>query len=132
MRQSIGFLDEEHPTHVYLLKRSLYRLKQASRMWFHRLKEFLVVKDFNATQLDASLFVKLHEERSIYILVYVDDMVITGSNEEKVNQCLRELSLEFDVRIVGKLNYFLGIRVRNHADMQIVSRPATLSCKFAK
>lgn len=52
----------------------------------------------------------------IYILVYVDDTVITGSNTAKVKECLDTLKSEFAVRLCGDLEYFVGIRVRKHID----------------
>lgn len=115
MRQPAGFLDETRPGHVCLLKKALYGLKQASRMWFRRLKQSLSSMGFNACQSDDSLFVK-NDGDIIYILVYVDDMVITGSNSAKIQEVLDALKSEFAVRLCGDLEYFLGIRVRKHVD----------------
>lgn len=68
---------------------------------------------FVPSQSDSSLFVHLGEY-AIYILVYVDDMIITGSDKVKVGEVLAKLGEEFAVRELGELSYFLGIQVQNH------------------
>lgn len=70
---------------------------------------------FVSSLLDESLFIRAKEE-IVYILVYVDDIVVTGSSLNDVEQCFDMLKSEFAVRICGDLDYFLGIRVREHAD----------------
>lgn len=73
IRQPVGFMDEERPDHVCLLKKSLYGLKHASWIWFQCLRDFLQLIGFEASQSDPFVFIRSKEEVT-YILVYVDDM----------------------------------------------------------
>lgn len=110
---SIGFLNEERLNHVCCLKKALYVLKYASRMWFKCLREFLIDRRFFENESDALLFVRKGRE-TMYILVYVDDIIMTGSSANKMNQWIEEMKLKFKLRIVRKLEYFLGIRIKEH------------------
>lgn len=81
-------------------------------MWYRRLKQCLVAKGFVGSASDPSLFV-LVGSITIFILVYVDDIFTTGSDQEEVKKIIDQLGLEFAVQDLGKLDYFLGIRVQN-------------------
>lgn len=110
MSQPQGFIDHTRPSHVCKLKRALYGLKQSPRMWFHRLKEFLLSMGFLGSLSDPSLFVYKDHDKLVYILVYVDDIIVTGSDETLVDGFIRKLGA---VRNLGSLRYFLGIHVRH-------------------
>ncbi|XP_052623860.1 uncharacterized mitochondrial protein AtMg00810-like [Lactuca sativa] len=94
MEQPPGFVDPRFPNHVCRLKKALYGLKQAPRAWFHRLTSFLIA---NAC--------------IIYLLVYVDDLILTGNNEQVISSFITKLHREFAVKDLGDLNYFLGLEV---------------------
>ncbi|GJR79301.1 ribonuclease H-like domain-containing protein [Tanacetum coccineum] len=86
MHQPPGFVDNRNPHHVCLLQRSLYGLKQAPRAWFRRL----------GSQVS-------------YLLIYVDDIIITASCPALLQQIIGSQNNEFDMTDLGALNYFLGI-----------------------
>jgi len=92
---------------VCLLKKALHDFKKASRMWFGKLKQSLNNMDFKVCQSDDSLFVRIDEE-IIYIPVYVDDMVVTGSSSVKVEECLNTLKSEIAVKSMWRIRIFLG------------------------
>jgi Reverse transcriptase (RNA-dependent DNA polymerase) len=80
MSQHPGFIDSIFPTHMCHLEKALYDLKQAPRAWFHKLAASLSALNFVASQSDPSLFI-LHIDTSItLVLIYVDDILVTGSN----------------------------------------------------
>lgn len=79
MKQALGFQDSSRPNHVCLLQRSFYRLKQALCSWFHRLNEFISRMGFTNSKFDSSLFIYMHESHIAHLLLYVDDIVLTGS-----------------------------------------------------
>ncbi|KAL6312348.1 hypothetical protein AAG906_008002 [Vitis piasezkii] len=79
MEQPPGYTDPQFPQHVCRLKRALYGLKQAPRAWFHRFSSFLLKLGFHSSQADSSLFVYHSSLGTVYLLLYVDDMIITGS-----------------------------------------------------
>jgi histone deacetylase 1/2 len=78
--QPPGFVDPALPSHVCRLHKSLYGLKQAPRAWYNRLSEFLLSIGFQASKGDTSLFILSHDGAMIYLLVYFDDILLTGSN----------------------------------------------------
>lgn len=79
-QQPTGFVDAERPSAVCLLDKSLYSLRQAPRAWFTCFADFAVTLGFRATRSDSSLFVLRRGADIVYLLLYVDDIVLTGSS----------------------------------------------------
>lgn len=111
MAQPPGFLDRDNPTHVCKLRKAIYGLKQAPRAWYHELKQFLVSSGFTNSHADTSLFVFNTSGDLIYLLVYVDDIIITGSNATAVQRFIDLLGNRFSIKDLGDLTYFLGVEV---------------------
>lgn len=107
--QPPGFRDPNKPDHVCLLRRVLYGLKQAPREWYRRLKTFLESIGFHNSLCDPSLFIRRKSHKIIIALVYVDDFVITGSNDGDVAEFIRKVCKEFHCRNLGQLSCFLGV-----------------------
>ncbi|BBG97004.1 Glycosyl hydrolases family 31 protein [Prunus dulcis] len=82
MRQPVGFVDPTYPDHVCRLRPSLYGLKQAPCAWFHCFFSYLLHLGFIASQSDSSLFVYTQGSIHIYLLIYVDDILVTGSGSD--------------------------------------------------
>jgi Reverse transcriptase (RNA-dependent DNA polymerase) len=89
MHQPPRFSDLTFPNHVCLLKKSLYCLKQAPRAWFHKLASAL---GFKASQSNSSLFILAISSSIIMVLVYVDDIIITGSDDNLLNSLMSSLA----------------------------------------
>jgi len=111
MEQPPGYIDPEFPSHVCCLQRALYGLKQASRAWFQRFSHFLFGLGFLANRADSSLFVHHGHHGVLYLLLYVDDMIITSSNQLMLRTLINRLAQEFSMKDLGDLHYFLGIEV---------------------
>ncbi|KAJ4790150.1 polyprotein [Rhynchospora pubera] len=109
MHQPPGFEDQNRPDHVFLLSKALYGLKQAPRAWFEKLSNTLQILGFSASQYDPSLFFKISQGQHMFILIYVDDILITGSNSDQINACISLLHSQFAIRDLGSIHYFLGI-----------------------
>ncbi|CAM8919891.1 unnamed protein product [Rhodiola kirilowii] len=86
MAQPPGFIDHARPDHVCLLKKALFGLKQAPRAWFTKLGSFLLHHGFQSCKSDTSLFIRHSGDSVLYILVYVDDLIITGSRSADITQ----------------------------------------------
>ncbi|RVX23684.1 Retrovirus-related Pol polyprotein from transposon RE1 [Vitis vinifera] len=112
MEQPPGYTDPHFPQHVCRLKRALYGLKQAPRAWFHRFSSFLLKLGFHSSQADSSLFVYHSSLGTVYLLLYVDDMIITRSTPSLVHTFITRLSNEFSMKDLGDLHYFLGVEVQ--------------------
>ncbi|KAJ3688843.1 hypothetical protein LUZ61_018007 [Rhynchospora tenuis] len=111
MAQPPGFADSTFPNHVCKLKKAIYGLKQTPRAWFSKLKTFLQSHHFNCSQADNSLFIFHKGQTLIYLLVYVDDIIVTGSDSQAIQQLMQSLNSQFSLKNLGRLNHFLGIEV---------------------
>ncbi|KAJ4760135.1 hypothetical protein LUZ62_070510 [Rhynchospora pubera] len=111
MSQSPGFIDSTRPNHVCLLSKSLYGLKQSPRAWFYKLSSTLISLGFFESQYDPSLFISHSHNHLTIILVYVDDIIITGSNPSLVSSYIAHLHSSFSLKDLGDLHFFLGIQI---------------------
>jgi hypothetical protein len=112
MEQPPGYTDPLFPQHVCRLKCALYGLKQAPRAWFHRFGSFLHTLGFHSSPADSSLFVYHSTLGTVYLLLYVYDMVLTGSSSSLIRTFITRLSKEFSMKDLGDLHYFLGVEVQ--------------------
>ncbi|CAM8941546.1 unnamed protein product [Rhodiola kirilowii] len=127
MQQPPGFEDPQHPSHVCKLNRSIYGLKQSPRAWHSRLSNSICKLGFLPSRADTSLFVYHGSAATVFILVYVDDIVIAGSCPTTVSRIIQRLSELFPVKDLGQLHYFLGLEVRyNSEGLTLTQRKYTL------
>lgn len=112
MSQPPGFEKGDNNT-VCRLHKSIYGLRQASRAWFTKLSTTVHKLGFKHARSDHSLFVRKSAHSLIYLLVYVDDIIITGSHNSEVQHVILCLNKEFALKDLGNLHYFLGIQVQN-------------------
>ncbi|KAJ4767139.1 hypothetical protein LUZ62_077514 [Rhynchospora pubera] len=112
MSQPQGFIDQAHPNYVCELHKSLYGLKQAPRAWFQKLSTSLTSLGFSSSKYDPSLFVSHQNGITLLILVYVDDIIITGNNHTAVQSCISQLQQDFALKDLGPLHFFLGIEAK--------------------
>ncbi|WJZ84163.1 hypothetical protein VitviT2T_003782 [Vitis vinifera] len=97
---------------VYRLRKSLYGLKQSPRAWFERFTKVVKGYRFVQCQSDHTLFVKHFPEGKLtIIIVYVDDIILTGDHEEKIDLLKKLLTKEFEIKDLGNLKYFLGMEI---------------------
>lgn len=122
IRQPQGFVDPSKPGHVCLLHKSLYGLKQAPRAWFQRLSTVLHRFGFSGSRTDPSLFILKTGRTRIYILVYVDDIIITGNDDAMIAHLIQHLGSTFSIKDLGQLHYFLGIEVVSRNSNLILSQ----------
>ena len=109
--QPAGFVHELHRDHVCKLAKSLYGLKQAPRAWFQRFATFAITIGFVASRSDASLFILKRGTQAAYLLLYVDDIVLSASTTDLLHEIVTKLKAEFAMKDMGPLHYFLGIQV---------------------
>ena len=100
-----------HPNQVCKLKKSLYGLRQAPRCWFAKLSTALLDFGFRQDRADYSLFTYVSGASVLYVLVYVDDLIIGGSDPQLTSKFMTYLSECFHMTDLGPLKYFLGLEV---------------------
>ncbi|KAJ9693611.1 hypothetical protein PVL29_009531 [Vitis rotundifolia] len=107
----------------FVLRRSLYGLKQSPQAWFGRFSS--VVQEFGMlwSEVDHSVFYH-HNSLShcIYLVVYVDDIVITGSDQEGIQRLKQHLFNHFQIKDLGKLKYFLGLEIAQSSSGVVMSQ----------
>lgn len=116
MAQPEGFDDKRYLDHVCKLNKALHGLKKAPRAWFEKLKSTLDSWRFINTKLDSSLFVKKKGKDLTYVLVYVYDVLITGSNEGYVHSLIERLGSFFALKIPGPFHGCLRIKVSRQSN----------------
>ncbi|KAG7533403.1 Reverse transcriptase RNA-dependent DNA polymerase [Arabidopsis thaliana x Arabidopsis arenosa] len=112
--QPPGFIDRDRPTHVCRLNKALYGLKQALRAWYQELRNFLLAAGFTNSLSHTSLFIYKRGNAFLYVLVYVDDIIIAG-DDLLVRNFNVSLADRFSLKDLGPLSYFLDIEAI-HAD----------------
>jgi len=105
-RQPLWYIDASHPNHVCCLKKAICGLKQAPRALFHHFSNFLITIGFNCSKTDYSLFVHSSDNDIIYLLLYMDDIVIIGNNVSLIDNFINKLWQEFSIKDLGNFNYF--------------------------
>lgn len=93
------------------LRKSLYGLKQSAQAWFDGFTRILKRDGYIQCQVDHTLFVKHAIDGLTILIIYVDDIVLTGNHWEEMDHLKQLLSKEFEIKNLGHLNYFLQIEV---------------------
>lgn len=103
------------PHDVCKLKRSLYGLKQASRSWFEKFRSTILSFSFTQSQYDSFLFFHTSVSGIVLLLVYVDDIIITGTDYSLITKLQQLLHTTFHMKDLEQLTYFLGLEVHHRA-----------------
>nr|GEX09980.1 ribonuclease H-like domain-containing protein [Tanacetum cinerariifolium] len=118
----LWFWNSAHTDYVCLLQRSLFSLKQAHRAWFQRFAAYITRVGFSQSRCDSSLFIYRQGNDTAYLLLYVDDIVLTASFEILLQRIISSLHQEFSMTDMGSLNYFLGISVTRDSTGMFLSQ----------
>lgn len=112
IKQPEGFIDASKPGYVCKLNKALYGLKQASKAWYDTLKGFLLQFGFIHSAADHCLFHGMFHNKQILLLVYVDDILITGEDPHLIQQLITKLHDKFFLKHLGEVSYFLGLEAQ--------------------
>jgi hypothetical protein len=113
VRQPMGFESEKYPHQVY-------KLREAPRAWYGRLRGFLFRRGFEMGKVDQNLFL-LRQGRDILIVqVYVDDIVFGFSSNSLVARFVDDMNREFEMSMMGELQFFLGLKIKQSKERTFV------------
>jgi hypothetical protein len=138
IEQPQGFEVENMKSHVCRLKKSLYGLKQDPRAWYGRIDIFLMRLGFTKSKVDSNLYFKIMNDELVILLLYVDDLFLTGE-EKIITECKKRLASKFEMKGIGLIHYFLGLEVWQSPEriflnqgkytVEILNRFDMLECK---
>nr|GEZ14680.1 uncharacterized mitochondrial protein AtMg00810-like [Tanacetum cinerariifolium] len=106
-----GFVDPDHPTHVYHLKKALYGLKQEPRAWYDTLLRFLLDNNFSKGAVDPTLFTRKIGKHILLDQIYVDDIIFASTNPQACDMFSNEMGSKFQMFMMGQMLFFLGLQV---------------------
>ena len=112
MLQPEGFAETGKENLVCRLNKSLYGLKQAPRCWYKRFDSFIMSLGYNRLSLHHCAYYKRFEDNDfIILLLYVDDMLVAGSNKDRIQELKARLVREFEMKDLGPANKILGMQI---------------------
>ena len=111
MKQPPGFVHSAFSRHVYKLEKAIYGLKHAPGACFQSFSNFLLYHSFVSSHADPSMFISRTDSRILVLLLYVDNIILTGNSEVVLQRFIALLSHQFPMKDLGDLHYFLGIQV---------------------
>nr|GEW06412.1 hypothetical protein [Tanacetum cinerariifolium] len=105
--QPKGFIDVDHPSHVYKLKKALYGLKQAPKAWYDELSTFLLQNRFSKGSIDPTLFTRRFDDDILVVRVYVDDIIFGSTNPRYATLFSDLMKNRFEMSMMGEMTFFL-------------------------
>jgi hypothetical protein len=115
MKEPPRFVDPSCPFYDCRLDKALYGLKQAPWAWYSRLSDKMQFMGFLPSQVDVSLFHHHNGSVTMFLLVYVDDIIVASFSPTTITALMRDLKDDFTLKDLGPLHYFLGIKVHRIA-----------------
>jgi hypothetical protein len=97
---------------VCKLKKSLYDLKQSPRMWYQKFDTYIIGLGFVRREVDHCVYSKKVGNHFIYVVLYVDDMLLVGNNIDVIKEVKSQLSSKFDMKDLGVANLILGMEIK--------------------
>jgi hypothetical protein len=110
MEQPPGYVQNDSIL-VFHLKKSVHGLKQAPRAWYAKMDNFLIATGLSIFHYDPNVYTKKVESHLIIFVLYVDDLILTGSESKLLNHVKTNLKKKFEMTDLGFLHYFLGLQV---------------------
>ena len=105
---------------VCKLKKSLYGLKQSPRQWYKRFDSFMISHGFERSQYDSCVYIKFVDGSPIYLLLYVDDMLIAAKSKKEITTLKAHLSSEFEMKDLGAAKKILGMEITRNRDSRVL------------
>jgi hypothetical protein len=133
-----GFVVHGKESHVFRLNKALYELNKEPRTWYARIDSYLMSLGFTKSDADPKLYYKVESGCLLILVLYVDDLFLTG-DEKLIVGCKRELTSKFEMKDLGLMHYFLGLEVWQRPSeiflsqgkyiVQILKRFEMMDCK---
>nr|GEW27319.1 copia protein [Tanacetum cinerariifolium] len=109
--QPKGFIDADHPSHVYKLRKALHGLKKALRAWYNELSMFPIHNHFFKGTIDPTLFIRCFDDDILVVQVYVDDIIFASTNLRYTRLFSDLMKSRFEMSMMREMTFFLGLQV---------------------
>ena len=109
-----GFAVKGKKGRVCRMKKSMYGLKKSPRMWYKKIDTYILGLGFTRSKVDHCVYFKLLGDRLIYLVLYVDGMLLIGNNKEIIQDVKTKLSSKFDMKDIGATNFILGMEIKTN------------------
>ena len=125
MMQPEGFVANDSGTLVCRLKKSIYGLKQASRQWYLKFHNVVASYGFVENKVDQCIYCKVSGRKFIFLILYVDDILLASSDLGLLHEIKRMLSKNFDMKDLGEASFVLGIEIHRNRSCRLLGLSQT-------
>jgi hypothetical protein len=133
LKQPEGCIDPKFPDHVWKLDKAIYGLKQASRVWYQKLKTILTAMDYVISPCDPAIFYRYEDDgQRSFLFVFVDDMIVAHSIQSYIDSIKLELATYIEITDCGQLHCFTGIEIVRGMDQSVFIHQATYATDIVK
>ena len=122
MEQHEGFSTPGQNKKVCKLVKSLYGLKQTPKQWHEKFDKAMISSGFKINECDKCVYVKDTNDGYVILCLYVDDMLIVGSNDKIINSTKKMLNSKFDTKDMGLADVILGIKISRNTNGLVLSQ----------
>lgn len=120
MQQPEGLIENGKEHLVYKLKKSIYGLKQASRQWYIKFDEVVTSMGFEENKVDQCIYLKVRGSKFIFLVLYVDDILLASNSLDLLKETKKALSTSFDMKDLGETSYVLGIEIYRDRNQKLL------------
>lgn len=120
MLQPEGFIENNKEHLVCKLKKSIYGLKQASRQWYIKFDEVVASMGFEENKVDQCIYLKVRGSKFIFLVLYVDDILLASNNLDLLLETKKTLSTSFDMKDLGEASFVLGIEIHRDRNQKLL------------
>ena len=111
MHQPPGFVERGKESMVCKLNKSIYGLKQASRQWYIKFDQVVTNDGFEENKMDDCIYIKVSGSKFIFMVLYVDDILLASSDLSLLHTTKKMLAANFDMKDLGEAHFVLGIEI---------------------
>ncbi|GJS70833.1 retrovirus-related pol polyprotein from transposon TNT 1-94 [Tanacetum coccineum] len=129
--QPKGFVYQDNPNHVYMLKKALYGLKQAPRAWYDMLSRFLLSQEFSKGAVDPTLFIRKAGRDLLLEQIFFDDIIFAFTDPAMCDEFAQIMTSKFKMSMMGKISFFLGLQISQYNGLKFNKIPLYYDSKSA-
>jgi len=131
MDQPEGFMTTGKEKLVCKLKKSIYKLKQASRQWYLKFNDTILSYGFVENTVDRCIYMKVSGSKFIILVLYVDDILLATNDIVLLHDVKNFLSNKFEMKDMSEASYVIGIEIfreRSQGVLDCLKRDISKRC----